>query len=175
MTNAILSPLAERSKNAVPPSELQHFLDTFLYTEEAFLIDEILSLDVNTSSIEATLDTTRPLPFARAQRTGGHHPAHVSAPELLMVTGSLGCLHAWFFHGVRWDEDWAGFGNRVHRADFKRLARIGPPIHLASRETRTRVGAARVVLRYDFEFRQEGELVYVGDQSAMFVKGRPLG
>jgi len=175
MPDPTLSPLAERSKKAVPPADLQHFLDTFLYTEDAFLIDEILSLDAESLKIEAVLDSTRSLPFARAQRTGGHHPAHVSGAELLMVTGSLGCLHAWFFHGVRWDEDWAGFGNRVHRADFKRLARIGPPIHLESRETRTRVGPTRVVLRYDFEFRQGDEVVYVGDQSAMFVKGRPLG
>ena len=52
---------------------------------------------------------------------------------------------------------------------------IGPPTQLESRETRTRVGPTRVVLRYAFEFWQEGETVYVGDQSAMFVKERPLG
>ena len=92
-----------------------------------------------------------------------------------MVTGALGCLHAWLFHGVRWHEGWAGFGNRIHRADFKRLARLGPPIELVSTETRRRVGPKRVVLRYAFEFRQEGELVYSGDQSAMFLKGMALG
>lgn len=175
MSQPTFSPLAHRSRASIPPADLQHFLDTFLYTEEAVLVDEITCVDSEARRIEGILDSTRPLPFARCQRTGGHHPAHVSGAELLMVTGVLGCLHAWLFHGVRWDEDWAGFGNRVHRADFKRLARLGPPILLESRETRTRVGENRVVLRYDFEFRQEGELVYVGDQSAMFVKGRPLG
>ena len=93
---------------------------------------------------------------------------------MLMVTGVLGCLHAWFFHDVRWDAGWAGFGNRVHRADFKRLALIGPSIELELRETRTRVGSNRIVLRYDFEFRQAGEIVYKGDQSAMFVRERAL-
>jgi hypothetical protein len=37
-----------------------------------------------------------------------------------------------------------------------------------------RQGATRVVLRYEFRFRQEGELAYFGDQSAMFVKGLKL-
>lgn len=169
------SPLAVRSRSIVPADELQHFLDTFLYTEEAVLVDEITSLDPVDSRMTALLETTRPLPFSACQRTSAEHPAHVSAAELLMVTGSLGCLHAWFFHGVRWDEGWAGFGNRVHRADFKSLARIGPPIELESRETRSRIGPNRVVLRYTFEFRQAGGLVYVGDQSAMFVREKSLG
>ena len=154
--------------------EMQRFLDTFLYREEAFLVDEVVSMNPEDGSIEAILDTNRPLPFAAAQRVDPHHPAHVSAGELLMVTGSLGCMHAWFFHGCRWDEGWAGFGNRIHRADFKSLATIGPPLHLESRETRTRVRSHRVVLRYEFHFRQEGRLVYHGDQSAMFLKDKVL-
>ena len=120
------------------------------------------------------MDTNRPLPFAREQRTDARHPAHVSAAEILMVTGNLGCLHAWFFHGCRWDEGWVGFGNRIHRADFKQLARIGPPLRLESRETRTRSGSRRIVIRYDFRFHQDGALVYAGDQTAMFVKDRSL-
>jgi len=166
--------LARTIPGPFPEAEMQRFLDTFLYREEAFLVDEVLRMDAEERCIEAVLDTTRPLPFAAAQRVDENHPAHVSGPELLMATGSLGCMHAWFFHGCRWDEGWAGFGNRIHRADFKRLASIGPPLELASRETRTRVGPRRVVLRYDFRFRQEGKLVYAGDQSAMFVKQRPL-
>ena len=81
-------------------------------------------------------------------------------------------MHAWFFHGCRWDEGWAGFGNRIHRADFKRLVRRGPDLRLTSRETRTRVGPIRVVLRFEFRFWQDGQLAYFGDQSAMFVKDR---
>jgi hypothetical protein len=152
------------------PAEIQAFLDTFLYEQGAFLVTEIGVLDREERRIQARMDTTRPLPFASQQRTGPGHPAHVSAAELLMLTGNLGCLHAWFFHGCRWDEGWTGFGNRIHRADFKRLARLGPPLELDSRETRTRVGAQRVVIRYAFRFEQEGELVYLGDQTAMFFK-----
>ena len=53
--------------------------------------------------------------------------------------------------------------------------RRGPPVELLSSETRTRVGASRVVIRFNFEFRQKGQLVYVGDQSAIFVKGKVVG
>jgi hypothetical protein len=158
----------------VDPADLQHFLDSFLYEERAFLVDEIVALDPQARRIEARLDTTRDLPFSAAQRTGPQHPAHVSAAEMLMVTGSLGCLHAWFFHGCRWDEGWSGFGNRIHRADFKSLAAIGPPLRLESKETRTRVGEQRVVMRYEFHFWQNEKLVYYGDQSAMFFKDLPL-
>jgi hypothetical protein len=43
-----------------------------------------------------------------------------------------------------------------------------------SRETRSRAGPRRVVIRYEFRFSQEDRLVYFGDQSAMFVKGLGL-
>ncbi len=154
---------------------MQRFLETFLYREEVFLIDEISRMDKVEGLIEAQMDTRRRLPFAREQRTDANHPGHVSGPELMMVTACLGCLHAWFFHGCRWDEGWVGFGNRIHRADFKKLALIGAPLELSSRETATRVGKRRVVLRYEFQFRQNGDLVYLGDQSAMFLKDQYLG
>jgi len=175
LSSSQLASLAHRSRDQIPPADLQLFLDSFLYGEEAVLIDEITRMDREAGLVEGLLDTTRSLPFSAAQRVSELHPAHVSGAELVMVTGSLGCLHAYFFHGCRWDEGWAGFGNRIHRADFKQLARIGPPIELVSRETKTRIGPSRVVIRFAFEFRQEGNLVYLGDQSAMFVKGKPLG
>jgi hypothetical protein len=169
------SRLAERSQSVVAPDLLQRFVDTFLYRDDALFVDEITRVDRETRSLAALLDTTRPLPLARCQRTSAVHPAHVSAAELLMATGGLGCLHAYLFHGCRWDEGWAGFGNRIHRADFKRLASIGPPIVLESTEARTRIGERRIVIRYEFRFHQSGEVVYVGDQSAMFVRGMSLG
>jgi hypothetical protein len=175
LANELLSPLVARSRDVVAPDLLQRFVDTFLYTSDALFVDEITRVDGDGRALEALLDTTREFPLARCQRTSALHPAHVSAAELLMATGSLGCLHAYLFHGCRWDEGWAGFGNRVHRADWKRLATIGPPIVLESKETRTRVGSRRIVIRYAFRFLQESRVVYVGDQSAMFVKGMPLG
>jgi hypothetical protein len=154
--------------------EMRRFLDTFLYREEAFLVDEVIRLDADAKTIEARMDTERPLPLAQLQRNSSRHPPHVAAAELLMVTACLGCMHAWFFHGCRWDEGWAGFGSRIHRADFKRIAQIGPPLRLESSELRTRVGPLRIVMRMKFEFRQGEKLVYVGEQSAMFLKDTDL-
>jgi hypothetical protein len=131
-------------------------------------VSRVIPGPIEAGEIEARLDTTRVLPFAAAQRTADNHPVHVSAAEIVMVTGSLGCRHAFFFHGCGWDE--GGFGNRIHRADFKSLARVSPPLELFSREARSRVGARRVVIWYEFRFSQEDRLVYVGDQSAMFFK-----
>ncbi|NIM49141.1 MAG: hypothetical protein GTO22_07750 [Gemmatimonadales bacterium] len=152
------------------PAEMQRFLDSFMYREEAFFLDEIVRLDGERRELEARLDTNRYLPLAQYQRIRPEHPAHVSGAELIMVTASMGCVHAWFFYGCRWDEGWVGFGNRIHRADFKAVARIGPPLELRSHEIRSRAGARRVTIRFEFEFRQGGELVYYGDQSAMFVQ-----
>lgn len=153
-------------------SEMTHFLETFFYRQEAFLVSEVTKLDREERSIEALFDTTAPLPVGSLQRVSAEHPAHVSVAEMLMLTGSLGCMHAWFFHGCRWDEAWSGFGSRIHRADFKNLATIGPPLRLESHETRTRVGKKWVVMRLEFRFWQGADkLVYYGDQSAMFFKG----
>jgi len=154
--------------------EMARFLDTLLYEEAAFLVDEVTLLDRETLTVEARMETTRPLPFSALQRPSELHPLHVAASDMLMLTGNLGFLHAWFFHGCRWDEGWAGFGNRIHRADFRNLARIGPPLRLTSRETRTREGPKRVMMRMEFEFRQDASLVYRGDQSAIFFRERTL-
>lgn len=153
-------------------AEMRRFLETFMYEEEAFLLDEVVRLDKAAREVEALLDTTRTLPLTSHQRAQPGHPAHVSGGDVIMATACLGCLHAWFFHGVRWDEGWTGFGNRIHRADFKTLAEVGPPMVLKSRETGSRIGATRIVLRYEFHFSQAEDLIYYGDQSAMFVKGR---
>ncbi len=168
------SPAQREIPGPYEPAEMRRFLDSFLYEDSAFLVDEVLRLDSEERAIDARMDTRRALPFSALQRASDRHPHHVAAAELLQATGSLGCLHAWFFYGCRWDEGWAGFGNRVHRADFKELARIGPPLDLASRETHSRVGSQRIVLRYEFRFAQEGRLIYAGDQTAMFVKSRDL-
>ncbi|MBI5447084.1 MAG: hypothetical protein HY900_38435 [Deltaproteobacteria bacterium] len=153
--------------------DLEAFLDGYLYAREAFLIDELVRTDAERFEIEARMETRRALPIASLQRGDPElHPRHVSGPEMILATANLGCLHAWAFHGVRWSDGWVGFGTRIHRADFKNLALIGPPLELHSKETRSRLEPQRIVLRYEFRFTQEGRPVYFSDQTAIFLKGR---
>jgi len=165
-------PAARMIPGPYPQEEMDRFLRTYLYEPGAVFVDRILRMDHEKHEIVAEMDTTRPLAFTALQRTNDtNHPPHVSGPELVLLAGNLGCLHAYFFHGCRWDEGWVGFGNRIYRADFKRLAMIGPPLRLESVETRSRVGPERILLRYEFRFSQEGNLVYFGDHAGRFFKG----
>lgn len=153
---------------------MARFLDAYFYDRAAFLVDEVQRIDAVTNQVDAVMDTTRHLPYGALQRGDpAVHPRHVSGPELVMLTANLGSLHAYFVHGCRWDQGWVGYGNRIHRADFKCLARIGPPLELHSREIRSRRGDRRLVSRYHFRFEQEGTLVYEAEQTAQFFRGLP--
>ena len=152
------------------PDEMRLFLDTFHYGEEAFLIDEITEMDARRREVQARMDTNRFLPLAQYQRVRNGHPSHVSGSEIIMATANLGCLHAWFFHGCRWEEGWVAFGSRIQRADFKNLALVGPPLELRSREVRSRSGPNRTTIWFEFEFSQEGRPVYFGDQTATLLR-----
>jgi hypothetical protein len=121
--------------------------------------------------MEAELDTTRPLAYSQLQQTTDDHPLHVSAGDLLMATGTLACLYAWLELGCKWDEGWAGFGSRIHRADFKQMVRVGPPLQLQMKQTALRKGTKRVMLRCDLKFSQDNRPNYVADQTALFVRG----
>ncbi len=154
--------------------ELTRFRETFFYGPDAILVDELTRVDEAQRSLEARVDPRETFPVTRLQRAGAGHPAHVSGPDVVLMTGCLGCLHAWLFHGCRWDEGWIGFGNRIHRADFRFFATLDAPLVLSSRETRTRSGPRRMVMRFEFEFFQLGKPFYRGDQSAMFLLASEL-
>ena len=65
-------------------AEIDHFVATFLYSSEAFLVDEVTAIDRDQGIVEARMDTTRPLPVSRFQRGDALvHPRHVSAPDLM--------------------------------------------------------------------------------------------
>ncbi len=167
---------AAQPAGSPPPEAMERFLASYFYDRAAFLIDDVRRIDPDSKEVDAVMDTRRRLLYAPLQRgEPALHPRHVSGPELNMLTANLGSLHAYFVHGCHWDEGWVGFGTRIHRADFKRLVRLGPPLVLHSTETRTRLGAGRLVSRYQFRFEQEGEVVYLAEQTAQFLRGPPPG
>lgn len=148
-----------------------HFLATTPYDPRALLVDAVLAVEP-AGRVLARLGTTRPLPFVDAQRGSPDlHPRHVNGGVMVHLTGMLGLLHAYFVLGLRFDEGWIGFGGRIHRAEFRALARVGPPLDLELVETRRRVGADRCVVRYDFTYTQGGVRCYVGDQTATWLRG----
>ena len=153
-------------------SQAARFLATAPYDPRALLVDAVLAVEPSPGRVLARLDTTRPLPFVDAQRGPPDlHPRHVNGGVMVHLTGVLGLLHAWFVLGLRFDEGWIGFGGRIHRAEFRALARLGPPLELELVETRRREGADRCVVRYDFTYTQAGVRCYVGDQTATWLRG----
>ena len=66
------------------------------------------------------------------------------------------------------------------RADLERVpqARSLPDPELTYggfiEQVETRVGPQRIVIRYEFRFTQEDALVYLGDQTAIFVRDKAL-
>jgi hypothetical protein len=154
-----------------PAAETARFLDTFFYGPGAVLVDEVTRADAEAGVIEGRVDTLRRLPYTAEQRGDPNlHPRHVSGGDLLTITGNLGSLHAYFFHGCHWDEGWVGFGAKLYRVDFKNLARLGPPLLVKSTELQKKRLSDRLIIRFGYEFTQGDKLVYVSEQSAIFTK-----
>jgi hypothetical protein len=60
--------VSHRVTGPFEPEELARFLASLLYEPEAFLIDEVVRLDPQAHAVEASTDTTRPLPYTDLQR-----------------------------------------------------------------------------------------------------------
>jgi len=154
---------------------LNKFLEHYMYAREAFLLDSIESADKDLGVITATVASDRPL-LVTPYQIGDPiwHPRHVSGADLLMMTVSLGSLHAYFFHERRWDDGWVGFGNRMKNVTFRNLAKVGAPLRLESKELRVRKGSQRTLIEFQFEFSQGGKLIYESEQTAMFLRQSPV-
>jgi 3-hydroxymyristoyl/3-hydroxydecanoyl-(acyl carrier protein) dehydratase len=147
------------------------FVDDCPYSPEALLIDEVLSVDVSGSRVVARMPIHAELPLTRHQRVHPvKHPRHLSGGLMVHMTGMLGFVHAYYVFGLRHAEGWIGYGAKIHAARFTSLAVPPEPLVLTGWTTRTRRGGNSIVARYNFEFRQDGKLVYEGDQTAMWLK-----
>lgn len=154
------------------PSDFeQAFLDDLPYDPAVLLFDQLLEVDREKSRVVCRMPTERALPFTSHQRAHAvRHPRHVAGAALIHATGMLGFVHAYYVLGLRHADGWIGYGTHIHSAAFRKLVPPGSPIECAGRATRVRLGRSRHVIRYEFEFRHEGELCYEGDQTAIWSR-----
>lgn len=147
------------------------FLADLPYDPAVLLFDRLEEVSPGEQRVRCRMPTTGAIPFTVAQRADPvRHPRHVSGAALVHATGMLGFVHAYFVLGLRHRDGWIGYGTNIHEAKFRKLAEPGAPIDATCVATRIRKGASRYVVRYSFDFRQDGERVYEGDQSAIWTR-----
>jgi hypothetical protein len=140
------------------------------YGPEALLLDEILLVDREASLIRARMPTHEALPLTRDQRAHPQrHPRHVSGGLMIHATGMLGFAHGYHILDLRHAEGWIAYGTHIHAARFRKMGRIGPPVVLDCQATRIRRIGGNIIARYRFEFAQEGETIYEGEQTAVWT------
>lgn len=149
----------------------QAFIDDCPYGPGGMLLDEILVVDREKSLVRVRMPTHEDLPLTREQRVHPlKHPRHVSGGLMVHMTGMAGFVHAYYVFDLRHADSWIGYGGRIHDARYKSLAPPGVPIEIECQTTKVRRGSKRIVARYDLRFYQGSNLVYVGDQTAMWLK-----
>jgi hypothetical protein len=141
------------------------------YGASALLIDDIVRVDRETSTVVARMPTHPELPITRDQRAHPErHPLHVSGGLMIHATGILGFVHAYYVMDLRHAEGWIGYGTHIHEGKFKKMAKVGPAMLLTGTATSVRKIRSAIVARYSFRFEQGGELVYEGDHGAIFTR-----
>lgn len=149
----------------------QAFIDDCPYAPGGMLLDEVLVIDREKSLVRVRMPTHDDLPITREQRVHPlKHPRHVSGGLMVHMTGMAGFVHAYYVFDLRHADGWIGYGGRIHDARYKSLAIPGVPIEIECQTTKVRRGSKRIVARYDLRFYQGTSLVYVGDQTAMWLK-----
>lgn len=149
----------------------QAFIDDCPYAPGGMLLDEVLVIDREKSLVRVRMPTHDDLPITREQRVHPlKHPRHVSGGLMVHMTGMAGFVHAYYVFDLRHADGWIGYGGRIHDARYKSLALPGVPIEIECQTTKVRRGSKRIVARYDLRFYQGSSLVYVGDQTAMWLK-----
>ena len=141
------------------------------YGPGGLLLDDIIRVDRDTSTIIATMATRADLPLVREQRTHPErHPPHVAGGVIIHATGMLGHAHGYYVLDLRHADGWTGYGTQIHTGRFRRMTRIGPQLTMTCRATNVRRIRGAIVARYDFRFEQEGDAVYVGEHTALFSR-----
>jgi len=149
----------------------QAFLDDCPYDPEVLLVDELLEVDKEQSSVCCNWHTHPDMPITRSQRTHPtRHPSHVAGALMVQATGMLGFVHAYYVLGLRHADGWVGFGTNMHDVRFSKLVPPGAILRCSCRAVRSRIGQVRHFIRYAFEFRHDDTVCFKSEQSAMWNK-----
>jgi hypothetical protein len=141
------------------------------YLPAGLLIDEIVSVDRESSTLVARAPTHDELPLTRDQRVDPLlHPRHINGGLMIHLTGMVGFAHAYYVLDLRHRDGWIGYGTHVHSGRFRKLCRIGSALVLSCRATSVRRIRGAIYARYELRFRQDDELVYEGDHSAIWTR-----
>lgn len=141
------------------------------YDIGGLLIDDIIEVDRTASRLIAQMPTRADFPLTRDQKAHPErHPHHVSGALMVHATGILGFAHAYYILELRHADGWIGYGTHIHEAKFRRMGKIGPPMTLRIEASSIRRIRGSILGRYRFRFEQAGELVYEGDQSALWTR-----
>lgn len=147
----------------------EEILNNFPYKPEGFFLDRLLEVDEGNRRMVWEMSTDKEFPLVDTQRNHEViHPPHLPGGIILHLTGIVGLVAARYFLDVRFDEGWSGYGCRIHKAEFKRLVKLGPPMILEGRITDDKRRGDMVIVRYNFRFTQEDFPVYLGDQTAVY-------
>ncbi|HJL44004.1 MAG TPA: hypothetical protein RMG48_22050 [Myxococcales bacterium LLY-WYZ-16_1] len=145
------------------------FVDDAPYDPDGLMIDEIVEVSRRDSRVSARLPVSADMPITRSQRVHPvRHPVHVAAGIMVHLTGIMGYVHAYHFHGLRHREGWTGYGVRIHGARFLNVASVEEPLLLSATETSYRKVGWRIFSRYLFVFQQGEKTVYDSEQSALW-------
>ena len=141
------------------------------YGPGGLLLDEVTVVDAKQSLVRVRWPTHAELPLTREQRVHPvKHPRHVSGGLMVHMTGMAGFAHAYYVFGIRHADGWIGYGARIHSARFHALATPGEPIVIEIRAKQSRRTPTKILARYDLRFTQGDQLVYEGDQTALWMK-----
>lgn len=141
------------------------------YGPGALLIDDIVRIDRETSTVVARMPTHPELPITRDQRSHPErHPLHVSGGLMIHATGIVGFAHAYYVMDLRHADGWIGYGTHIHEGRFKKMGKVGPALLLTCSATNVRKIRGAIVARYTMRFEQDGDVVYEGEQSAIFTR-----
>jgi hypothetical protein len=145
------------------------FIDDCPYGPDGMLLDEILEVRPEQHFVRARMLTSPDLPITRSQRTHSiRHPSHVSGGLMVHMTGMVAFIHSYYVLGLRHADGWIGYGTRIHDAKYHALANTTDPLIMDCTATRIRKIREQYFVRYAFAFRQNGDVVYEGDQSAIW-------